>query len=688
MTAPSQRHSLDHWLAAAIGAGTLLVLVATLDRPLMTWDEGYTIRREAHVREWFGMLNAPPQPGMRSKLFDEQVIHEFWQFAREEPDGHPPFYAIIGNVGWLAGHRWLPLIEAHRLGPVLLFSFTVGVMYLFVARRFSRLAGAASAGSWVFMPRVFAHAHLASYDIPLACLWVLVVVTFWKARESWVRSFGRGLAWSVIFAITLALAAATKFTGWLIPIPLLIWSIAAGLRTLRRDGKTALKQLAHLALLACLWLITVPEVIRLMRELSRTEYIVSHSPRHDFRDSQERFTYVASALRRSSSGWLPLAATMVPPALWAVAAIAARRLKSSPDWLRPSPTVACWTASVGLAPTLTLLLVPNWWSDPLRGIAIFLWSNLTRQQTTFIPTRFFGTLYEFSLPWYNTLAWVGLTVPPIVLLLIVMGVVGTATRRSGSEVRGSRIEERERSAGQRADSSACNPQFSILGPQSLAWLLLLNAATLLVIRALPGAPGHDGERQLLGSFPFLACLAGVGAEFLRAWLARWRGAVLAAWLVGGLVAATIGSAAAATWHYRSAPLSYYTELIGGVRGAAKLGLEPTYYWDALDRPAVEWLNSHTPGNERVLFCNYPATLDYLRQAGELRVEIRPDRPGEWRWYVLQNRPGLFAETPWNRWLAEHGRPAFTRELDGVPLIWIFPFEEYEKARQATRRDRE
>ena len=83
----------------------------------------------------------------------------------------------------------------------------------------------------------------------------------------------------------------------------------------------------------------------------------------------------------------------------------------------------------------------------------------------------------------------------------------------------------------------------------------------------------------------------------------------------------------------------------------------------------------------MLFCNDFWTLHYLRQWGSLGFGLCPHEQGVPRWYVLQNRPGLFAEKPWDRWLAESGQATFVHELDGVPLIWIFPIEEYEKARR-------
>ncbi|MBI3467114.1 MAG: hypothetical protein HY000_29220, partial [Planctomycetes bacterium] len=314
----------------------------------------------------------------------------------------------------------------------------------------------------------------------------------------------------------------------------------------------------------------------------------------------------------------------------------------------------------------------TWWPDPLRGLAIFLWANLTRQKTIAIPTLFFGKTFEFSLPWYNTLAWVFLTVPPVTLLIILFGLAATMASLG-------RVGNREvPDAGETKDEG--QKSFD----SSLAWLLLLNALTLLVIRALPNAPGHDGERQMLGCFPFLACMAGIGAEAVRRQIAARVPAVIANLFTVGLVAAALVWAGAAVWHYRPAPLSYYTELVGGLRGACRLGLEPAYYWDALDDKLLDWLNSHTGRDEKVRFCAYFDSQRYLREWGKLRVKMLPHEPGVWRWYVLQNRPGPFVTRPYDRWLAEHGHAAYTKDLDGVPLIWIFPFDEYEQAIRQTK----
>jgi hypothetical protein len=103
-------------------------------------------------------------------------------------------------------------------------------------------------------------------------------------------------------------------------------------------------------------------------------------------------------------------------------------------------------------------------------------------------------------------------------------------------------------------------------------------------------------------------------------------------------------------------------------------MEPTYYWDSLNDDALDWLNAHRDG--KVLFATHPTSWSYLRQTGRLTAFIL-DEPGPWDWYVLQNRPGAFH--PLDRALATQGHPAFVVTKLGVPLLWIFPLTEVDRA---------
>lgn len=169
----------------------------------------------------------------------------------------------------------------------------------------------------------------------------------------------------------------------------------------------------------------------------------------------------------------------------------------APGWFAPIPFIL-WAAlyrdgraaaalALGLPVALATfyLLNPPLWHEPLAGLATFVHLNTHRQIN--VAILFLGGMYDLhhALPWYNTLVWTAITVPAGLLALAVLGILGVVRRG-------------------RADRAGV--------------LLILNWLILLVVRALPGTPPHDGIRLFLPSFAFLAGLAGLGAAQL---LGRW-----------------------------------------------------------------------------------------------------------------------------------------------------------------------
>ena len=144
-------------------------------QPIGSHDHGRT--------SWFNDRRSTPPPrreqlDSRSKLlFDRDVLAWFWPFAREEPHGHPPFYALLGLTGDFLAPSWQELPRA-RLGPILLFSLTAGAIFSFLATRWGYWPAALAAGSWVLQPNLFGHGHYASYDAVLSSLWVLSIIAF------------------------------------------------------------------------------------------------------------------------------------------------------------------------------------------------------------------------------------------------------------------------------------------------------------------------------------------------------------------------------------------------------------------------------------------------------------------------------------------------------------------------------
>jgi 4-amino-4-deoxy-L-arabinose transferase-like glycosyltransferase len=561
-----------------VAAISLAIMVVTEPRLVIVWDEGYSLGREARLRTWFRALGDPAafarrwqspiedlvQPSRflppradqldtRAELFSPAVLDWFWPFAREEPDGHPPVYALVGLVGDVLVPSWEPLPRA-RLGPMLVFSLTCGAVFGFFQRRWGLWSALAAAGAWMFQPHLFALAHYATYDGLLTSLWTGSVLAFAKAverggddRETFgpppggVRRpapnchsepprAGPRWRWAALFGVLLAGAMGCKLTGWFLPVPFLAWVI------LYRHGRGL--------------------------------------------------------------------ATLV--------------------------------TGVVLALAVLIALMPPWWHDPMLSLGRFLQSNLSRAGTAPMTTLFLGTIYETpkgSLPWYNTAVWTAIVTPVGFLGLALVGVVRSVRRARGDP---------------------------------LGVLFLVNWAFLMTLRALPHTPGHDGVRQFLPAFGILALLAGLGADSLRLRLGKWgRSLILLAIVEGALSIAMM----------MPVPLSYYSPIVGGLRGAARIGMEPTYYWDALQPEILAWLNSHTAAGQKVMFAKYPTSWLYLRQTGNLRVKFLITEPGEWAWYVVQNRPGILQEM--ERDLITQGHPARVWSKWGVPLLWVFPYHDVE-----------
>jgi uncharacterized membrane protein YhaH (DUF805 family) len=601
----STRAGSSRTLPALAALGVIAVCAATL---LMTspglpmaWDEGNAVWRCRGIQRWAQLLVTGNRNAASPHPLSREGIAEHWRYTTQI-EGHPALYGIAIAAGRWVSRRWLGPLDSYRFGPMLLFSLAAGAMFYRMARDYSLAAGLGAVAALMLLPRVFAHAHFASFDGPLTACWVLAWATFAPARE--------GRRGAILFGIALGMTLSAKATGWIAPLPFLAWTL------LYRD-RAAAKGMA---------------------------------------------------------------------------------------------------AAIPVALVTFFLLNPPLWHDPIDATVRFLQMNLGRGRFN-IPTQFLGETYHLDrpLPWYNTLLWTGITVPVGILVLMGVGIAVVLRRW------------RDDRAGV---------------------LLLAGAAALLIVRALPGVPPHDGVRLFLPSFAFLAALAGVGAASVlecRVVRGKWRvvrgeqrvvrgeyrdakpGSNAAtphspltprpsplttrrlSWVAVLLVYA--GSATSLIW-YAPQWLSYYNLAIGGLPGAAALGMEPTYYWTGLDRSVLEWLHKHTAPDEKVLFgpvlevmaLSGPKVgeeavvgpvreekvqagpVENLRQMqtwGLFRRRFAFAAPGRYRWYVIQHRPSAWQAA--DAWLVARAEPALRRTIRGggwgpwrldVPLVEVYSYDQY------------
>jgi 4-amino-4-deoxy-L-arabinose transferase-like glycosyltransferase len=240
-------------------------------------------------------------------------------------------------------------------------------------------------------------------------------------------------------------------------------------------------------------------------------------------------------------------AWLLPPL---VALDALLRLRSRPRVLVLA--LAAWTA-VGL---LVFLVGWPWlWPDPVGRLRAFLSTSVDRVP---LSVLYFGQVYQDNqLPWHYPWVQFGAAVPVGLHLLAIVGLVrGWKDRKA-------------------------NP---------LPLLLALSVVQFLVLFST-NAPVYDGERLFLHVFPAWAILAGLGFDSL--WkAAKGRGTRVA--LAGVLAAQGYGLAA-----FHPFQLSYHSALVGGLPGAVRLGLEPTYWGDVLDNRLLRDLERRAEPGDRV-----------------------------------------------------------------------------------------
>ncbi len=320
-------------------------------------------------------------------------------------------------------------------------------------------------------------------------------------------------------------------------------------------------------------------------------------------------------------------------------------------------------------------ILPNLFSTFVIALAVFyilwpwLWYSPGAHMDEYIGRQlahgavhvyYLGETYPGnSAPWHYPLVLTGLTLPVALVPPMLIGLL-SAIREGGKRI---------------------------------GLLLILSAAVPLGVAAVPGTLKYDGVRLFLPAFPFLACLAGVGFGAIASLLTRSGAGSPGGKTFRRVAVPVIGLAllvSPVVWTVRYHPyyLSYYNEFAGGLRGASAMGLEETYWGDAVNRDVWQYLLDAAQSEDgtrrpKVLYLGpWDAPEIYQNRYAKFRLDaldlenemivvgnqIRlPD-------YILLNcRKGMFNEAMWKLYRDEgdcYTRTA-TFEFDGVPLVMVF-----------------
>jgi 4-amino-4-deoxy-L-arabinose transferase-like glycosyltransferase len=285
------------------------------------------------------------------------------------------------------------------------------------------------------------------------------------------------------------------------------------------------------------------------------------------------------------------------------------------------------------------------WSRIIHGVASeryifprlssYLGSSVAREA---IYVSYGGGEYrDAEVPWHYPWVMFAVTVPVGLLVLGVCG-VWRQLKLSRSDARG--------------------------------WLMLAAWLFPLVVFSVPGIPVYDGVRLFLMVFPFWAIFVGQAAGWAYEWLTqRWQPRWAAALLGSFFACQGFG-----LWYYHPFQLSYYNLLVGGLRGADRLGFEVTYWGDSVTTDLIDRWAALAPKGSCAVFRPTLYTgqgLLYLTaDAHRKELTIRPQYWSACPYLIVYNRRAYLSEA--RRFVDDPAqKPLLENARDGVWLSRVY-----------------
>jgi 4-amino-4-deoxy-L-arabinose transferase-like glycosyltransferase len=216
----------DHALGAAFGAAYLLTLLATAGGIGIARDESFYFRAANSYLSWWQLLFE-----RGSAALSQSAIDGPWSDNHEHP---ALMKTLFGFSWWLFHEKWhvfSAASTAYRFPAMCTAAMAIWTTYIFGARSWGRQAGVVAATLLALMPRVFFHAHLACFDVPIMSMWLLCVYANWRAQGT------RAIGWTLAAGVTFGLALETKHNAWMLPIVLVPHAVFVHRRALVRGLK-------------------------------------------------------------------------------------------------------------------------------------------------------------------------------------------------------------------------------------------------------------------------------------------------------------------------------------------------------------------------------------------------------------------------------------------------------------------
>jgi 4-amino-4-deoxy-L-arabinose transferase-like glycosyltransferase len=274
------------------------------------------------------------------------------------------------------------------------------------------------------------------------------------------------------------------------------------------------------------------------------------------------------------------------------------------------------------------------------------------------------------VPWHYPFVITLAVVPLVITVMSLLGVFKAVRPPSPGRLGRSETESGEVRKGR-------------LSPAT-GWLLLLNALIPLLFAATGLQAAYSGERHFIPAYPYLACLAGIGfGSVLNVMSAAWHRSYervepgQARLVVGLVLALLLAPPLLSLIRIHPYQLSYYSELVGGLPGATRLGLETTF-WCETYRDALPYLNESAEPDASV-WAENPFVLRFYQQHGMLREDLVMTggdvvSPYAADYAVVEMRQTGFHYTPEVVSVMRERRPVYTLAHQGVALLHVYELQ--------------
>lgn len=298
---------------------------------------------------------------------------------------------------------------------------------------------------------------------------------------------------------------------------------------------------------------------------------------------------------------------------------------------------------VFLAPLIAFLVWFPFWDDPLGKLLEIV--RTFSVNTYNMPVLFFGNTYRsgINIPFYYPYLYIAITTPLPILLSFIVGLI-VCIKSIFAKI---------------TNNDSQNWQFYLL--------LLLWFFVPLLRFLLPNVSTIDGIRHFMEVVFPLCAIAGIGSIVLYKLMIKTIRVQIILFII---ISLSFLSLIYNVIFYHPYQTSYFNFLVGGIKGAN--GQFDVDFWGTPQKEAMIWLNKNASLNSYVYVVMAQSSAGmYARE--DIRKNLNKKSILESNYVVILNRQSFipYDIELYKRKQIGEKRMVFVKEIDDVPLVWVF-----------------